>query len=94
MIASDQLVNKQNELEKESNTLIAAGGKVSGAPRRSILMIIYFPKNIHFVTSLMIIITLIQVFASVVPYDVASELCGGLLPSYIVKVMIFLIISN
>uniref|UniRef100_A0A1D1YHN7 Alanyl-tRNA editing protein AlaX-L n=1 Tax=Anthurium amnicola TaxID=1678845 RepID=A0A1D1YHN7_9ARAE len=51
-IPADQLLNKQNELEREANALISIGGKV---------------------------------LVAVVPYEEAYELCGGTLPSYILK---------
>lgn len=80
-VPQNEVQSKQKELELEASNLITKGGKVY-------MYMIYLCISINFYSSffLLPIVScpcLIQVSVSILPYDKASELCGGSLPDYI-----------
>ena len=88
LITENELQSKQKEIEAEAAALIARGGKVKLSfflpiPCEFVLYPMYvYVAKIHFF--------ILQVFAAVLPYEEACNLCGGCLPDYISKVRKFL----
>lgn len=83
VVPPNELQNKQREIEIEVNSLIPNGGKVS--------INLVMPGDFSYVAvACILFINLIphffQVYATVLPYEEAAELCGGSLPDYIPQV--------
>ena len=86
-VPQNELQSKQNELQAEANSLITKGGKVCTFKSKPSLFI-YLEWCCVFTT---ICPRFIQVSVSILPYDEASQLCGGSLPEYIPKVSILFV---
>lgn len=84
MVSQNELQTKQKDLEVEANNLISKGGKVCIFS----LSFFFFLHSIFF----SVVICTFQVFASILPYNEASDLCGGCLPDYIPQVRICLLV--
>ena len=86
VISQNEWETKRKQLEEEANVLISKGGRVSCIFGMYLLNILFVSVAVLFDNFSRF--NFMQVSASVLPYEKASDICGGSLPEYIPKVWI------